>query len=194
MTFGFALMAVGWILMESGWSNSSISDVLKGISKTTPTSYSPGAGDTGFISYLTGGASGAVSGAGEAVTPRSGGGGRHVPGAKLPVGLTVFDGKKCAKWVAKELQWAREHGWGGHLISGFRDYQEQVQACAETSGPCAEPGKSNHQGKRFPKGAGDVTEPEKLEEVLSKKPGRRLHWTGKSIGDEPHFSSGLNGV
>jgi hypothetical protein len=194
MTFGFALMAVGWILMESGWSNSSISDVLKGISKTTPTSYSPGAGDTGFISYLTGGASGAVSGAGEAVTPRSGGGGRAVPGAKLPAGLTTFDGKPCAKWVAQELEWARKHGWKGSLTSGYTRLIGLTTVCSETNGPCATPGKSNHQGKRFPKGAADVTNPQELDAVLSHKAGRRLKYTGKSIGDEPHFSSGLNGV
>lgn len=194
MTFGFALMAVGWILMESGWSNSSISDVLKGISKTIPTSYSPGAGDTGFISYLTGGTSGAVSGVGEAVTPRSGGSGRAVPGAKLPVGVTSFDGKPCAKWVAAELQWAREHGWKGRLESGYRSKADQERVCATGVTPCAKPGTSNHEGKRFPKGAADVTNPEELDAVLSHKHGRKLKYTGKTIGDVPHFSSGLNGV
>lgn len=183
-------MAVGWVLMESGWSNSSISDVLKGLTKNTSTSYAPGAGDAGFVAYLTG----AAGGVSEGVTPRSGGGGRTVPGAKLPVGVSSFDGKPCAKWVAQELQWAREHGWKGRLESGYRSKADQERVCATGVKPCATPGTSNHEGKRFPKGAADVTSPEELDAVLSRKHGRKLKYTGKTIGDVPHFSSGLNGV
>jgi hypothetical protein len=185
MTYGFALLTMGTLLVYSGWSNNSIADVLRGLGKTPKS----GAGDTGFIALLTAPVAGATS----AATPGSGGEG-SATSKGTPKGLTTFDGKPVCKWVAEELEWARNHGWGGSLTSGYRDYGDQVRACEETSGPCAEPGKSNHQGKKFPKCAADVSNPQELEEVLSKKPGRRLHYTGKGIGDEPHFSSGLAGV
>lgn len=181
MTYGFALLTVGTLFMYSGYTNNSIADVLKGLGKVR----SHGAGDSGFIALL--------SGAGEAVKPGSGGSGPATSG-KTPKGLTTFDGVSVCKWVAEELQWARDHGWNGSLISGYRSKQHQKEVCATGVTPCAKPGTSNHEGKRFPKCAADVTEPEQLDHVLSKKVGRRLHYTGKQIGDIPHFSSGLNGV
>jgi NlpC/P60 family len=81
VTFAFSLMAVGWILMESGWSNSSVSDVLSGLSVP-----SGGAGDTGFISYLSSIGGGVQSGA----TPGSGGEGAIAPGR---------GGKKAVNWA-----------------------------------------------------------------------------------------------
>lgn len=185
MTYGFALMTAGTLLVYSGWSNNSVADVLRGLGK----SRKAGAGETGFIALL----SAPVTGATKAATPGSGGEGTATSG-DAPKGLTTFDGHPMCKWVAEELQWAREHGWGGGASSGYRSKADQARACEETSGPCAEPGKSNHQGKKYPKCAADVTDPAGLDAVLSKKPGRKLHWTGKSIGDEPHFSSGLVGV
>lgn len=185
MTYGFALLTAGTLLVYSGWSNSTIADVLKGLAVRKG-----GAGDTGFISML----SAPAQGVGEAVTPRSGGTGPSVGGGKLPVGITTFDGKPCAKWVAAELRWARRHGWTGTLSSGYRSKQDQERVCATGVKPCATPGTSNHEGKRYPKGAADVTEEAQLDQVLSRKRGRKLKWTGPSVNDNVHFSSGLNGV
>jgi len=183
MTYGFALLTMGTLLVYSGWSNNSIADVLKGLGKNRTS----GAGDTGFVSLITG--------AGNAVKPGSGGEGPATGvGGKVPRGLTTFDGVPVCKWIADELQWARDHGWNGSLTSGYRSKQHQAEVCATGVKPCATPGTSNHQGKAFPKCAADVSEPEQLDRVLSKKPVRKLHYTGKSIGDIPHFSSGLNGV
>ena len=179
MTYGLALLTAGTLLVYSGWSNSSIADVLKGLAVRKG-----GAGDTGFVSLLRAPA----EGVGEAVAP----GGKTQ--GKPPAGVTTFDGKACARWVAQELEWARKHGWTGRLESGYRSKADQERVCATGVKPCAKPGTSNHEGKRYPKGAADVTEAEQLDRVLSKKPGRRLKWTGKSIGDPVHFSSGLNGV
>lgn len=176
MTFGFAMLTAGTLLVYSGWNNSSIADTLKGLSTRHG-----GPGDTGFTSLLMGAA------------PGTGGTG-PVSAKGTPRGLTMFDGQPVCKWIADELTWARKHGWKGRLESGYRSKQHQAEVCATGVKPCAEPGKSNHQGKRFPKCAADVTNPEELDEVLSKKPGRRLKYTGRSIGDTPHFSSGLNGV
>lgn len=181
MTYGFALLTMGTLLVYSGWSNNSIADVLKGLGANRTS----GAGDTGFVSLLTG--------AGNAVKPGSGGEGEATSG-HTPKGLTTFDGVQVCKWIAAELQWARDHGWNGSLTSGYRSKQHQTEVCATGVTPCAKPGTSNHEGKRFPKCAANVTEPEQLDKVLSKKVGRKLHYTGKSIGDIPHFSSGLNGV
>ena len=182
MTYGFALLTAGTLLVYSGWSNSSIADVLRGLAVRKG-----GAGDTGFVSLLRAPA----EGVGEAVKPNSGGTG---PKTAMPVGVTTFDGKPCARWVAQELQWARKHGWTGRLESGYRSKADQERVCATGVKPCATPGTSNHEGKRYPKGAADVTEAEQLDRVLSRKPGRKLRWTGRSVNDPVHFSSGLNGV
>lgn len=72
MTFGFALLTAGTILMYSGWTNSSIPDVLKGLAVRKG-----GAGDTGFVSLFTAPAQG-VS---EAAEPNTGGGNENIPGA-----------------------------------------------------------------------------------------------------------------
>ena len=181
MTYGFALLTIGSLLVYSGWSNNSIADVLKGLGNKR----NSGPGDAGFIALL--------SGAGNAVKPGTGGEGPATSGS-TPRGLSTFDGIPVCKWIAEELEWARKHGWSGSLTSGYRSKQHQKEVCATGVKPCATPGTSNHEGKKYPKCAADVTEPAQLDEVLSKKPVRKLKYTGKSIGDIPHFSSGLNGV
>lgn len=180
MTYGFALLTAGTLLVYSGWSNSSIADVLRGLAVRKG-----GAGDTGFVSLLQAPA----KGAGEALQPGGTG-----PQTAMPVGVTTFDGKPCARWIAQELKWARKHGWTGSLTSGYRSKAEQERVCATGVKPCAKPGTSNHEGKAYPKGAADVSQAAQLDQVLSRKRGRRLKWTGRSIGDDVHFSSGLNGV
>lgn len=184
MTFGWGLMTVGSVMLLSGYQDKPISAVLGEIQKK------PAAGDTSFSAYLKGAGSGisdAFTGSGETGSTSGATG-------KVPTGMAQFDGHTVCKWIAEELEWARQRGWKGSVNSGFRDYQEQVQACKETTGPCADPGTSNHEGTHYPSCAVDVTNEEELDKILSKKIGRRLHWTGKSIGDNVHFSSGLNGV
>lgn len=72
MTYGFALLTAGTLLVYSGWSNSSIVDVLRGLAVRKG-----GAGDTGFVSLLTAPAQGAA----EAVKP----GGEGLPA--IPKGM-----------------------------------------------------------------------------------------------------------
>ena len=36
-----------------------------------------------------------------------------------------FDGVAVASWIVPSLQWAREHGWTGHVNSGFRSCEHQ---------------------------------------------------------------------
>lgn len=182
MTFGFAMLTVGTLLVYSGYTNSSIADVVQGLAVNR----GGGPGETGFVSLLTGAAG--------AVTPGSGGEG--APAGRAPAGLTKFDGVPVCRWVAAELRWARKHGWTGQLTSGYRSTADQARVCSEVppGTPCAKPGQSNHQGTRYPKCAADVTEAAQLDQVLSRKKTRRLKWTGPQANDEPHFSSGLTGV
>lgn len=184
LSAGFGLMTAGTLLAYSGWTNNSIADVLQGLAVPK------GGAGAGFVAMI----SGAGSGVREGATPRSGGAGP--PAGKAPAGLTTFDGQPICRWVAAELRWARKHGWTGSLTSGYRSTADQARVCAEVppGTPCAAPGESNHQGKRYPKCAADVTEAAQLDRVLSRKRGRRLKWTGPQANDEPHFSSGLNGV
>lgn len=150
MTFGFALLTAGTVLLYSGWSNSSIPDVLSGIAVRKG-----GAGDTGFVSLLTAPAQGVK----EATTPNSGGGNGGDTSAR---GLATWinpDGSKVliAKWIYIEL---KRVGWHGYIESGYRSEQKQREVCATGVQPCADPGTSNHEGKVFPKGAIDVRESE----------------------------------
>lgn len=192
MTFGFFLLTMGFLLLESGWRGSTPVDVLRGLSQ-------PGAGGP-----LAAVGSGALEGvAGPLGTP-----GAAPAGAGGPIGATSketkllkqargtvnIDGKPVAKWIAGELIWARQHGWKGTVNSGYRSKAEQTRIYNSGVRPAAVPGTSNHEKKVYPGGAVDVTNEAELDQILSHKPGRLLYWTGKKIGDNVHFSSGLNGV
>ena len=118
---------------------------------------------------------------------------------KTAEGVGKFDGKDVAAWIIPSLRWAREHGWSGHVNSGFRTCERQKVVAAEfaaakgttvaalyPNGPCA----SNHVGTQHPRGAVDVSEPAELDRVLSDSPIRpRLVWGGPVINDQVHFSA-----
>lgn len=102
-------------------------------------------------------------------------------------GTVNFEGTPVAAWIYPFLVYAREKGWKGSVTSGYRSAAEQARICSETSGPCAPPGKSNHQGKRFPRGAIDVEGAEELWAILKAIPGGSLlKWAGAA--DDVHFS------
>jgi hypothetical protein len=114
-------------------------------------------------------------------------------------GLQRFDNVEVAAWIVPSLKWAREHGWTGHVTSGFRSCAHQKEVAAEFAasihktvaqvyphGPCA----SNHVGQAHPRGAVDVTEPEQLDRVLRNSPkSPKLVWGGPVINDRVHFSA-----
>lgn len=114
--------------------------------------------------------------------------------------LVIVDGKPVVRWIAEEVLWAREHGWTGVVVSGFRTHAEQyaaavgyVQRIGSTLAQTYPSGvyASNHckRGK-YPAGAVDVTQPEQLARVLARKPGgSRAVWGGPVIGDTVHFSA-----
>jgi len=114
-------------------------------------------------------------------------------------GLQMFDNVEVAAWIVPSLKWAREHGWTGHVTSGFRSCAHQKVVAAEFAaslhktvaqvyphGPCA----SNHVGSAHPRGAVDVTEPEQLDRVLRNSPKTpKLVWGKPVINDRVHFSA-----
>jgi phage-related protein len=119
---------------------------------------------------------------GDAATGPAGGG-----------GLGTFDGRPVANWIIPELEWARKHGWAGHITSGYRDPSQIV---TNAQGMVAPQGKSNHNLTAYPGGAIDVGDPgaraagQALYETLLNYPGsRRLVWGGPAIGDWGHFSA-----
>jgi hypothetical protein len=114
-------------------------------------------------------------------------------------GVVVFDGVQVAAWIVPSLRWARDHGWTGVVVSGFRSCAHQKQVAADFAarqgktvkqiyphGPCA----SNHVGHDHPRGAVDVTNPAQLAHVLRNNPNQpTLVWGGPVIHDEVHFSA-----
>jgi hypothetical protein len=109
-------------------------------------------------------------------------------------GTAMFEGQRVAAWIVPELRYAREHGWTGKVISGFRSFADQTRIYNSGVRPAAKPGHSNHEGADFPRGAVDVS-PEsaaQLAAILRKKPGGSpLIYAGAK--DPVHFSHPHNG-
>lgn len=135
-------------------------------------------------------------GGGAAASTTAGGGAQDTAVAPTTAGTTTFDGITLSSWIATELQWARDNGWGGKAISGVRSKSEQLAAANHYGlshyGSGGALG-SNHyigNGVNYPHGAVDVTEPAQLAAVLSRKPGGSpLKWGNPVIGDYSHFSA-----
>jgi murein DD-endopeptidase MepM/ murein hydrolase activator NlpD len=132
-----------------------------------------------------------------AVVSGGGGGGG---GSKGPGGVGTFQGIPVANWIIPELKWARAHGWGGHITSGFRTKAQQLAAAAAyiAAGGSYGPGgplASEHVGAAYPKGAVDVGGKNArgpgaaLWNVIKNYRGSpKLKWGGPTIGDWGHFS------
>jgi hypothetical protein len=105
-------------------------------------------------------------------------------------GTSMFDGHPVANWIIPELRWARAHGWGGSVASGWRSRQEQAVLYARylAGGPlAAAPGSSMHEQTKYPGGAVDVSDYTTLAGMIGRYPGRyKLKWFGP--GDPVHFS------
>jgi hypothetical protein len=113
----------------------------------------------------------------------------HLPAKK---GTAWLDGKEVAGWIYPILVAARESGvWKGRVSSGFRSYAKQwwIYFVARIR-PAAYPGTSNHEGKDYPRGAVDVTDPWGLNKYLDKNGITKLKWYRDTLGagDDWHFS------
>jgi hypothetical protein len=87
----------------------------------------------------------------------------HPAPAPSTSGLTTFDGVTVAAWFVPWLTKIRNAGWGGHVVSGYRDPAYSTQLCYGMCGAPSCPGRcagasSNHSGKVYPAGAVDVTD------------------------------------
>jgi hypothetical protein len=99
-----------------------------------------------------------------------------------PKGTASFDGVPVAKWIIPELRWARDHGWGGRVTSGWRDPRQIVHGLFAT----APQGQSEHQGTQYPHGAVDLSDYASFASIIRGYHGaRRLI----QLGIDPlHFS------
>lgn len=107
-------------------------------------------------------------------------------------GLSTFTGKPVAAWIAPILAYARAHGWGGAVTSGYRSYAQQKAIYDSGVRPAAVPGSSNHEMTAFPGGAVDVSNASQLSAILQRSPyAKTLVWAGAK--DPVHFSHPHNG-
>lgn len=191
MGAAFGSLMVGWVLLISAVQNRPVLDVIRGVAGTS--GGGPGSGFLKAILPAQVGSSTAGGGNGAAGAP-AGPAGPAGTGSRPanPSGIVNFEGTPVCAWIADELRKARANGWTGTVNSGYRSAADQARVCAQTSNPCAAPGTSNHQGRRWPSCAVDVNDAAGLERALPK--GSPLKFTGRAINDMVHFSSGLSGV
>ena len=91
-------------------------------------------------------------------------------------GVATFDGQPVARWLKPYLEFARENGWEGPLLSGYRTPEESEQVCINEvcghptcEGKCA--GKtSKHSQKTKPGGALDVNERVRFAQLMERCP------------------------
>lgn len=93
--------------------------------------------------------------------------------------VVTFDGKSCVEWIAHDLYAARQHGWAGQLVSGYRSPEYSEQLCYGICGRPSCPGtcagrSSNHCRTGDGQGAADITDYINGERILYQI-GSRLH-------------------
>jgi hypothetical protein len=180
MTFVFGSWTLGAALLFSAIKNMSLLQLARGES---------GPGQPGSIVD----AAAAKSGGGGVAVPQAGQVGSE--GVSLGRGIGIYvnpDGSKVpvCKWIIRELQRA---GARPHIESGYRSKADQARVCATGVKPCATPGKSRHQGKKFPNCAIDVRPADVAETDRKLKKARSpLKWAGSK--DEVHFSNPHGGT
>jgi peptidoglycan hydrolase-like protein with peptidoglycan-binding domain len=119
---------------------------------------------------------------------------KHARQSMAPrAGVAMFEGKPVAAWVRPHLVWARQQGWKGTVLSGYRtpEYSEHLcmKKCGQPrcSGTCA--GRSsNHSGRVVPHGAVDVTDAETFRALMRRSPHQPRILNALSR-DTNHFSA-----
>lgn len=168
-----ALATGALILIVAGFKNVSVVDVLQGKINPKESAFPNGSGTADTLSNAFGVPS--------TDAPTTG---------PTPSGLGHFDGHLVAAWIVPILQWARAHGWSGHVISGYRSTADQARVCATGVKPCATPGESEHQGINYPRGAVDVGGSwQELTNVLRNYPKHPTIINACGISDCNHFSA-----
>src|SRR3954451_23185176 len=101
--------------------------------------------------------------------------------AFLKPGVGKFDGVVVAKTAIPLLQWARQNGWPGHLVSGYRSPAYSESLCYAMCGRPSCPGKcagraTNHAYATPARFAIDVSDYVKFREVIAHSPLRpKIH-------------------
>jgi hypothetical protein len=113
--------------------------------------------------------------------------------AQSRAGVTTFDDKPVAAWMVPYLDWARAHGWQGHLNSGYRTPEYSEHLCMGMCGAVRCPGKcagrtSNHSQRTSPRGALDVTDYVHFGELMKRCPHSPPIFNNLPA-DRLHFSS-----
>ena len=109
-------------------------------------------------------------------------------------GVSRFDGRPVATWMRGYLVWAREQGWRGQLISGWRSPEHSEQLCFEICGRPTCPGRcagraSNHSKKQKPGGAVDVSDFARFGGLMERSPFRPRIFNALGPVDPGHFSA-----
>lgn len=117
--------------------------------------------------------------------------------AMTQTGVTKYDGVVVAAWMVPYLQWAREHGWKGRLVSGWRDPHYSQQLCYSMCGAPSCPGRcaglsSNHVGSAKPRGAVDVSDYQNFGRLMQRCPYEPKLINRLGARDPVHFSASGN--
>jgi hypothetical protein len=103
-------------------------------------------------------------------------------------------GKVVANWLHPYLDYAKDHGWPGWVVSGYRDPAYSESLCLRMCGRPSCPGRcagrsSNHAGSVKPQGAIDVTHYQEFGRHMKSCPLQPKIWCGLSPADPVHFSA-----
>ncbi len=109
-------------------------------------------------------------------------------------GVGRYDGVPVALWLIPYLDWAREHGWKGRLVSGWRDPNYSRSLCLRMCGAPSCPGRcaglsSNHVGSASPRGAVDVTDYVTFGRLMERCPLQPRIYNALGARDPVHFSA-----
>lgn len=117
--------------------------------------------------------------------------------AYLKPGVGTFDGKPVAKCAIPILNWCRQNGWDGHVVSGWRDPNYSRSLCIRMCGSSSCPGRcagmaSNHVGNSPSKFALDVSDYANFERVVARCPLQPKIRNELDARDPVHFSPSGN--
>jgi hypothetical protein len=117
---------------------------------------------------------------------------KHQKLAAAAHGVTTYDGVPVAAVAVRYLDWARAHGWQGHLVSGWRDPKYSQSLCYRICGAPRCPGKcagtsSNHVGTDLHRFAVDVSDYVTFRRVIANCPYEPRIFNNLPV-DPVHFS------
>ena len=108
-------------------------------------------------------------------------------------GTVMIDGYRVAAWIGVQVLWARENGWHGKVLSGYRTPEYSEHVCMRMYHRPSVPGRcagrtSNHVGLVAPSGAVDVSMPEQFAAAMRRSPHSPTLCNALPATDPRHFS------